>query len=160
MYLFRYYDLTRKNWDKVNPNDHPCSHMSNNIFINLYGEIIICPWYESLILGNIKNVNIDNFLEVINQHPSSKWKQSDYRECTNCRYRYFCLTCPGEAYSIQGDPTQASYHKYSFRYFWEKYVLPVYPDFLKEKYNNLIDMKGDYPKFHTHISQIPQEDIS
>lgn len=157
MYLFRYHDLIRKKWKKIRKDEHPCAHMSNNIFINLYGEIIICPWYESLVLGNIRNIDVESFLETINQHPSAKWKQSDFKECNNCRYRFFCLTCPGESHSIQGNVEQASYHKCSFRYYWEKHVLPVYPDFIKKKYENLIDQKGEYPKYFTHISKIPQK---
>lgn len=85
--------------------DYACQNVRFSLDIDINGDIYPCNVYHGTIpLGNIFVSKLkDIWEESALLHKIQNLKYSDFRECNLCKYKAYCLKCPGIALLEDGD---------------------------------------------------------
>ena len=138
-----------------------CCEYQKGIFVNNNGDLIYCP-NSQLPIVNIRDVDDYNLLiserdnaVVDDKHHLTDVTISDKKICSNCRYMKLCGGgCPAITYNTTNDVMNPDYVKCSFNIVWEKYVLPVLPESIRNIYVDLLDDYGLVPEFFGSIYDV------
>lgn len=82
--------------------EHPCTALFYTISIDANGDVYPC----SSLRYKIGNVFDNTLAQIWNDSEDLKFiqsiKNSNLNECNNCKYKKFCIRCPGMVYSETG----------------------------------------------------------
>ena len=134
-----------QNATKVNMSHNPCKDCFNRLIysvVNLGGELQLCTVARNVsvkitdsLTSAMKRINSSNEL--------NKLTYQDWQECLDCRYFQICAAgCPGLAYLYTDKWMGRDIFQCEIMKHTEKYLLDVFPENLKNLFEQGIDSGG------------------
>ncbi len=138
--------ITKEDYVDMDLNTHPCLYEFDYLCINANGDIIFCPALNKP-MANVKSQSIKDAVENSEWFSDFKRITIESLNCKGCRYIKICGGgCRADALRWMGNIRAEDVNSCCMMVRVEKRIVPLLTTEEQKAYNNLIDIKGYYPR--------------